>query len=95
MKGAIAAFASAAQRFIDSGAFDGSISFLITGDEEGPAINGTRKMLDWLEENDEKLPRQEDAAPLASPATTYNEPLIYLMLALTLSVLTSRTGITH
>ena len=55
MKGAIAAFASAAQRFIDSGAFDGSISFLITGDEEGPAINGTRKMLDWLEENNEKL----------------------------------------
>ena len=55
MKGAIAAFASAAQRFIGSGALNGSISFLITGDEEGPAINGTRKMLDWLEENDEKL----------------------------------------
>ena len=55
MKGAIAAFVSAAQRFIDAGAFDGSISFLITGDEEGPAINGTRKMLDWLDENQEKL----------------------------------------
>tara|TARA_B100000676_G_scaffold310391_2_gene376774 strand:- start:2399 stop:3550 length:1152 start_codon:yes stop_codon:yes gene_type:complete len=55
MKGAIAAFASAAQRFIDAGAFDGSISFLITGDEEGPAINGTQKMLDWLDENQEKL----------------------------------------
>ena len=55
MKGAIAAFASAAQRFIGSGALNGSISFLITGDEEGPAINGTRKMLDWLEENDENL----------------------------------------
>jgi succinyl-diaminopimelate desuccinylase len=55
MKGAIAAFASAAQRFIDAGTFDGSISFLITGDEEGPAINGTRKMLDWLDENQEKL----------------------------------------
>ena len=55
MKGAIAAFASAAQRFIDAGTFDGSISFLITGDEEGPAINGTRKMLNWLDENQEKL----------------------------------------
>ena len=55
MKGAIAAFASAAQRFIDAGTFDGSISFLITGDEEGPAINGTRKMLDWLDANQEKL----------------------------------------
>ena len=55
MKGAIAAFVSAAQRFIDAGAFDGSISFLITGDEEGPAINGTRKMLDWLDEMQEKL----------------------------------------
>ena len=55
MKGAIAAFAAACQRFIDGGAFDGSISFLITGDEEGPAINGTRKMLDWLEANGEKL----------------------------------------
>ena len=55
MKGAIAAFASAAQKFIDSGTFDGSISFLITGDEEGPAINGTKKMLDWLDETGEKL----------------------------------------
>ncbi len=55
MKGAIAAFAAAARRFIDAGAFEGSISFLITGDEEGPAINGTRKMLDWLDETGEKL----------------------------------------
>ena len=55
MKGAIAAFASAAQKFINSGTFDGSISFLITGDEEGPAINGTKKMLDWLNETGEKL----------------------------------------
>ena len=55
MKGAIAAFVSATQRFINAGAFDGSISFLITGDEEGPAINGTRKMLNWLDENQEKL----------------------------------------
>ena len=35
--------------------FTGSISLLITGDEEGPAINGTTKMLSWLAENGEKL----------------------------------------
>ena len=56
MKGAIGAFAAAVSEFINSNAaFDGSISFLITGDEEGPAVNGTIKMLDWLEEHGEKL----------------------------------------
>lgn len=56
MKGAIAAFVSAVSGFIENkGDFDGSISFLITGDEEGLAVNGTVKMLDWLEKNDEKL----------------------------------------
>jgi succinyl-diaminopimelate desuccinylase len=47
MKGGVAASAAAAMRFIAKGAFEGSISFLITGDEEGPAINGTVKLLDW------------------------------------------------
>lgn len=49
MKGGIAAFAAAALGFLaDRGpAFGGRISFLITGDEEGPAINGTVKLLDW------------------------------------------------
>ena len=55
MKGAIAAFTSAADRFTAAGKFSGSISFLITGDEEGPAINGTKKMLDWLDKKGEKL----------------------------------------
>ena len=49
MKGAIAAFVAAIAAHIDAhGAPQGSVSFLITGDEEGPSINGTRKMLDWL-----------------------------------------------
>ena len=48
MKGSIAAFAAAASRFIAAGDVGGSISFLITGDEEGPAINGTVKVLEWL-----------------------------------------------
>jgi succinyl-diaminopimelate desuccinylase len=47
MKGGVAAAAAAALRFIASRRFQGSISFLITGDEEGPAINGTVKLLDW------------------------------------------------
>ncbi|MEO1241557.1 MAG: succinyl-diaminopimelate desuccinylase [Pseudomonadota bacterium] len=52
MKGAIAAFAAAAARAIKAGAVTGSLSFLITGDEEGPAVNGTRKMLAWLKERE-------------------------------------------
>jgi succinyl-diaminopimelate desuccinylase len=47
MKGGVAASVAAALRFIARGAFPGSISFLITGDEEGPAINGTVKLVDW------------------------------------------------
>ena len=57
MKGAIAAFAAATSRFLaERGAeFGGSISLLITGDEEGPAINGTRKVLEWLAAKGERL----------------------------------------
>ena len=46
MKGAIAAFVSAAARYLaDHGAPQGSISLLITGDEEGPGLHGTRRLL--------------------------------------------------
>ena len=55
MKGAIAAFVAAVARFGAAGAGAGSISLLITGDEEGPAINGTRKVLDWLAARGETL----------------------------------------
>lgn len=57
MKAAIAAFVAATARFVDErGAdFGGSISFLITGDEEGVGTNGTRKMVTWLEEQGESL----------------------------------------
>ena len=52
MKGSVAAFAAAAIDFVrTAGRFKGSISFLITGDEEGPAINGTVKVLQWMAEN--------------------------------------------
>jgi len=52
MKGSVAAFAAAAIDFVKSaGKFKGSISLLITGDEEGPAINGTVKVLQWMKAN--------------------------------------------
>ena len=57
MKGSIDCFAAAAGRLLAArgDGFSGSISLLITGDEEGPAINGTVKMLDWLAARGETL----------------------------------------
>lgn len=54
MKGPIACFAAAALECIKTNPA-GSISFLITGDEEGPSINGTKKILDWLAARGEKI----------------------------------------
>ena len=49
MKSSIAAFVSAVSIFLNKNKkFNGSISFLITGDEEGDAINGTKKVVDYL-----------------------------------------------
>ena len=66
MKGCVAAFVSAALRHTakHNGLPAGSISFLITGDEEGPSINGTAKMLDWLKARDEVL----DACLVGEPS---------------------------
>jgi succinyl-diaminopimelate desuccinylase len=56
MKGGVAAFAAAACAFAARHGLDkGSIGFLITGDEEGPAINGTEKLLRWAYENGERF----------------------------------------
>ena len=55
MKSAIAAFVVAVQRMLRDKTPEGSISLLITGDEEGPSVNGTKKMLQWLNENDEDI----------------------------------------
>ncbi len=48
MKGSIAACVSATAQAVHEGKIRGSLSFLITGDEEGLAQNGTTKMLDWM-----------------------------------------------
>jgi succinyl-diaminopimelate desuccinylase len=57
MKGAVAAFAAAADRYITKrgAGFEGAISLLITGDEEGVAINGTKPVLGWLKQQGETL----------------------------------------
>ena len=52
MKGGVAAFVAATARFLETPPQQGSISFLITGDEEGDAINGTNRMVDWVRDND-------------------------------------------
>jgi succinyl-diaminopimelate desuccinylase len=54
MKGAIAAFVAAAADFLaDNDQVRGSVSLVITGDEEGPAINGTARVLEWLRATDQ------------------------------------------
>jgi succinyl-diaminopimelate desuccinylase len=67
MKGAIAAFIAAAERFLAGrgNSFEGSISLLITGDEEGVAVNGTKKVLDWLRQRGETL----DACVVGEPTS--------------------------
>ena len=67
MKSGVAAMICAAARFVDRrGAdFGGRISFLITGDEEGPAINGTAKLLSWAVANGEQF----SAAIVGEPAS--------------------------
>jgi succinyl-diaminopimelate desuccinylase len=64
MKSAIAAFVAASAQYLTKhGAPKGSISLLITGDEEGDAVNGTVKMLERLKARGEKL----DACVVGEP----------------------------
>ena len=56
MKSSIAVFVSAVSNFVgNKRKFNGSISLLITGDEEGVAINGTKKVVDYLKKKKEKI----------------------------------------
>ena len=66
MKSAIACFVAAAEQFLAVRQdFDGSISLLITGDEEAAAINGTKKLLDWVAARSETL----DACIVGEPTS--------------------------
>jgi len=67
MKGSIAAFVCAAERAIAAGAH-GSIALIITGDEEGPALNGTRRVLDWMAESGERIDHCLVGEPTSSAA---------------------------
>lgn len=68
MKTGIAAFTAATARFLDERGpeFGGSISLLITGDEEGDAVNGTVKVLGFLKDQNEVL----DACLVGEPTST-------------------------
>ena len=68
MKGGVAASIAAVLDHIDShGAPEGGLSFLITGDEEGPAINGTVKLLEWAQARGERF----DACILGEPTNPH------------------------
>ena len=66
MKGAIACFVAAALDHVHDGLRRGSISFLITGDEEGPGINGTAKVLEWMRARGEVI----DACLVGEPTSS-------------------------
>lgn len=69
MKGGVACFAAAVARHVEKhGAPKGSISFLITGDEEGPAVNGTVKLLEWAHDRGERW----DACLVGEPTNPDN-----------------------
>ena len=52
MKSGVAAFAAAAIDFVKESPPDGSVVLAITGDEEGDAVNGTVKLVEWVQEHD-------------------------------------------
>ncbi|MFV8820109.1 succinyl-diaminopimelate desuccinylase [Haliea sp. E17] len=56
MKGSLAAMVVACEEFVAANPeHDGRIGFLITSDEEGPAVNGTVRVMEWLAERDESI----------------------------------------
>ena len=64
MKGGIACFVAALARHLQAGGgLGGSVSLLVTGDEEGPAVNGTAKLLEWAAARGERW----DAAIVGEP----------------------------
>jgi succinyl-diaminopimelate desuccinylase len=55
MKSGVAAFAAAAVDFVRETPPDGAVILTITGDEEGPSVDGTVALLDWMGKNGEKM----------------------------------------
>jgi len=65
MKGGIAAWVAAVSQVLARGEPEGSLSFLITGDEEGPALQGTRKVVEALMAEGEVI----DACVVGEPSS--------------------------
>ena len=55
MKSGVAAFAAAAVDFVQATPPDGAVILTITGDEEGPSVDGTIALLDWMAQNGERM----------------------------------------
>jgi succinyl-diaminopimelate desuccinylase len=55
MKSGVAAFAAAAVDFVRDTPPDGAVILTITGDEEGPSVDGTVALLDWMARNGERM----------------------------------------
>ena len=55
MKSGVAAFAAAAVDFVQATPPDGAVILTITGDEEGPSVDGTMALLDWMALNGERM----------------------------------------
>ena len=68
MKSAIAAFAAASAKAIAAGQVTGSLSFLITGDEEGVATHGTKMVVEALDLEDEVISHCVVGEPSSSEA---------------------------
>ncbi|MEY8211587.1 MAG: succinyl-diaminopimelate desuccinylase [Gammaproteobacteria bacterium] len=67
MKGGLASMVTATENFVkENPNHNGTIAFLITSDEEGVAINGTVKVMDYLKENNQKI----DFCLIGEPSST-------------------------
>ncbi len=67
MKGSLAAMVTACERFVAAHPnHAGRIAYLITSDEEGPAINGTVKVVEWLQQQNESI----DWCVVGEPSST-------------------------
>lgn len=68
MKGGIAAWVAAVSRVLTAGEIEGSLSFLITGDEEGPALHGTKRVVQTLAAEGEVI----DACVVGEPSSAHH-----------------------
>ncbi|MBL0948811.1 succinyl-diaminopimelate desuccinylase [Brevundimonas sp.] len=66
MKGGIACWVAAVSRILAAGGVPGSLSFLITGDEEGPALHGTKLVVEQLMAEGERI----DACVVGEPSSS-------------------------